>query len=94
MRYVREPEISFHEIEVSVKNENQTISFYSQEQQEDILYDFVQAKNHIFDWKAHILRSENQDLAKQDVLKSLDETSALITMDWARKFQCQKYREK
>ena len=57
-----------HEIEVSVKNENQTISFYSQEQQEDILYDFVQAKNHIFDWKAHIWRSENQDLAKQDVL--------------------------
>ena len=83
-----------HEIEVSVKNENQTISFYSQEEQEDILYDFVQAKNHIFDWRAHILRSENQDLAKQDVLKSLDETSALITMDWAMKFQCQKYREK
>ena len=54
-----------HEIEVSVKNENQTISFYSQEQQEDILYDFVQAKNHIFDWKAHILRSENQDLANK-----------------------------
>ena len=54
-----------HEIEVSaVKNENQTISFYSQEQQED----FFQAKNHIFDWKAHIWRSENQDLAKQDVL--------------------------
>ena len=54
----------------------------------------MQAKNHIFDWKAHILRLENQDLAKQDVLKSLDETSALITMDWAMKFQCQKYREK
>ena len=82
------------EIELSLKNESQTICFYSQEQQEDILYDFLQAKKHIFDWKAHILRSENQDLAKQDVLKSLDETSALITMDWAMKFQCQKYREK
>ena len=82
------------EIEVSLKNESQTICFYSQEQQEDILYDYLQAKKHIFDWKAHILRSENQDLAKQDVLKSLDETSALISMDWAMKFQCQKYREK
>jgi len=41
------------------------------------------------------LRAENQDLAKQDVLmKSLDETSALTTMDWAIRFQCQKYREK
>ena len=82
------------EIEASIRNENQAISFYSQEQQEDILYDFLEAKKHIFDWKAHILRSENQDLAKQDVLKSLDETSALITMDWAMKFQCLKYREK
>ena len=83
-----------HEIEVSVKNENQTIPFYSQEQQEDIFYGSFQAKNNIFDWKAHILRSENQDLAKQDVLKSLDEASALITMDWAIRLQCQKYREK
>ena len=55
---------------------------------------FSQSKKLIFDWKAHIMRSENQDQAKQDVLKSLDETSTLITMDWAMKFQWQKYREK
>ena len=82
------------EIEISLHNEQGTLHFYSTEQQEDLLYDFLQAKKHIFDWKAHILRSENQDQAKQDVLRSLDETSALITMDWAMKFQCQKYREK
>ena len=82
------------EIEICLKNESQSISFYSKEHQEDIVYDFLQAKKYIFDWKAHILRSENQDLAKQDVLRSLDATSALITMDWAMKFQCQKYREK
>ena len=77
------------EIEICLKNESQSTSFYSKEHQEDIVYDFLQAKKYIFDWKAHILRSENQDLAKQDVLRSLDATSALITMDWAMKFQCQ-----
>ena len=82
------------EIQTCVKNESQSISFYGKEHQEDVMYDFLQAKKHIFDWKAHILRSENQDLAKQDVLRSLDATSALITMDWAMKFQCQKFREK
>ena len=82
------------EIEICLKNESKSICFYSKEHKEDIFYDFLQAKKHIFDWKAHILRSENHDLAKQDVLRSLDATSALITMDWEMKFQCQKYREK
>ena len=83
------------EIQTCVKNESQSIQFYGKEHQEDIIYDdFLQTKKHIFDWKAHILRSENQDPAKQDVLRSLDATSALITMDWAMKFQCQKFREK
>ena len=59
--------------------------FMAKKHQEDIIYDFLQAKKHIFDWKAHILRSENQDLAKQDVLRSLEATSALITMDWTMK---------
>ena len=82
------------EIEVSLKTQSQKVCFYSKEQQDDILFDFSQSRKLIFDWKAHIMRSENQDQAKQDVLKSLDETSTLITMDWAMKFQCQKYREK
>ena len=82
------------EIEVLLKNQSQNVCFYSKEQQDDILFDFSQSKKLIFDWKAHIMRSENQDQAKQDALKSLDETSTLITMDWAMKFQCQKYREK
>lgn len=82
------------EIEVSLKNQSQNVRFYSKEQQDDILFDFSQSKKLIFDWKVHIMRSENQDQAKQDALKSLDETSTLITMDWAMKFQCQKYREK
>ena len=82
------------EIQTWVKNESQIISFYGKGHQEDIIYDFLQPKKHIFDWEAHIVRSENQDLAKQDVLRSLDATSALTTVNWAMKFQCQKFREK
>ena len=62
------------EIENSLQNEKGTLCFYSTEQQGDLLYDFLQAKKDLFDWKAHILRSENQEQAKNDVLSSLDHT--------------------
>ena len=41
------------EIEICLKNESKSICFYSKEHQEDIVYDFLQAKKHTFDWKAH-----------------------------------------
>ena len=69
---------------------------YSKEYQEDLLYDFEQARTDILQWKAHILRSVNQEKAKQDVMRNLnrDESSALVVMDWAMKFLQIKYREK
>ena len=48
-------------------------SMYSKEYQEDLLYDFEQARTDIFQWKSHILRSVNQDKAKQDVIRNLNE---------------------
>ena len=115
------------EIQSCVKNESQSISFYAKNIK-NIIYDFLQAKKHIFDCKAHILHCETQDLAKQDVLRPLfffysnktlfqyyktdtahytlypilitivlrplDATSALITMERAMKFQCQTFGEK
>ena len=47
-----------------------------------------------FQWKAHILRAENQDKAKVDALKALTSESILVVMDWAMKFKQMKYREK
>lgn len=41
-------------IQTCVKNESQSIYFYGKEHQEDVIYNFLQAKKHIFDWKAHI----------------------------------------
>lgn len=69
---------------------------YSKEQQDDLLYDFKQARSDILQWKAHIIRSVNQEAAKQDQMKMISNNpnSALIVMDWAMKFLQLKYREK
>ena len=63
-------------------------------QKEDILHDFGLAKNVILAWKAHILRSENQECGKQAVLETLDDSSILVVIDWAMKFLQMRYREK
>ena len=67
---------------------------FSQEKREDLLRDFNQAQDSILKWKAHILRSVNQEKAKQQVLDDLDNSSVLIVADWAMKFQQRRYREK
>ena len=67
---------------------------YNEEQKHDMCYAFSQDRDNIFKWKSHILRSVNQDMAKQNLLLSLDDTSAIIIMDWAMKFLQCKYREK
>ena len=74
--------------------ESPEISLYGKEQKEDLLYDAKQAQDMVLQWKAHILRAENQDRAKQDVLRSLQSDSILVLMDWAMKFNQMKYREK
>ena len=42
--------------------------------------DFDRAKADILQWKAHIIRSVNEEQAKQDSKKSVDATSAVIIM--------------
>ena len=65
-----------------------------QEQMEDMLHDLKQSSKDILSWKAHILRSIHQDMAKEDILDKLDESTALIVMDWAMKYLPTRYREK
>ncbi|KAK3750832.1 hypothetical protein QZH41_007146 [Actinostola sp. cb2023] len=54
----------------------------------------AQAKVFIFTWKAHVLRSENQEEAKQTAVASLKDDSIMIVMDWAMKFVQMRHREK
>ena len=61
-----------------------------------LLYDLKLAQTDIFEWKSHIVRSVNQEAAKQDQLKTIstNQNCALVIMDWAMKFLQLKYREK
>lgn len=60
---------------------------------EELAFMVKQAKANILAWKAHILRSINQDAARVDVLQSLDESSVFVVQDWAMKYLPRKYRE-
>ena len=65
----------------------------TEEELDDLRYDYHQAVQNIHAWKAHQLRSVRQDMARTDILDTLDESSVLVTQDWAMKFLPQKYRE-
>lgn len=80
--------------EIESKCQDKTTIKCDEERREDILYDVKNSKKSIEKWKAHILRSENQDRAKQDALRCVDANSIVILIDWAMKFTQIKYREK
>ena len=67
---------------------------YTKDSKEELVHDFEEAYEHIQKWKSHILRSINQERAKQNVLDNLDESSVLIVADWAMKFERTRFREK
>lgn len=63
------------------------------ELKEELLFIVEKSKQDITSWKAHLLRSVNQDEARVDIIDKLDETSVLLVQDWAMKFLPRKYRE-
>ena len=64
------------------------------DQRDDILHDLRQAKKDILEWKSHRMRSVNQEKAKEEMISRLDDSTVMVMMDWAMKFQQTKYREK
>lgn len=62
-------------------------------EKDEMKFQGEQSMQKISVWKAHILRSSNQDQARLDVLESLNPTSAPLVLDWAMKFLLKKYRE-
>ena len=56
-------------------------------------YQISEARQNIQAWKAHLLRSINQDAARHEILENLDAKSIFLTMDWAMKFLPRKFRE-
>ncbi|CAF1019742.1 unnamed protein product [Didymodactylos carnosus] len=55
------------------------------EEKNEVLYDFNQARKAIIEQCRHVLRSVQQDAAKAEDIKSLDEETAYLTIDWAQK---------
>ena len=60
---------------------------------EELEFRVKNAKTAVMAWKAHLLRSVNQDEARVQVLEELDETSVFIVQDWAMKYLPRKFRE-
>ena len=77
--------------EVSKKLENADMN---EEQRARLNFEFNGCVGAINSWKAHLLRSTNQEEAKEDALTQLDEETCLIIIDWAMKYLPQHYREK
>ena len=63
------------------------------EQQSQVTFDVTHAVEAIANWKAHMLRTVDQEQAKEETLGALNNQSVLVIMDWAMKYLPQRYRE-
>ena len=76
-----------------------SISEYSskindKEKEDDLRYEADIAEVKIKEWKAHIMRAQNQEQSKRNILLSLQQNEVFVILDWAMKFTQMKFREK
>ncbi|KAL9966690.1 hypothetical protein ACROYT_G024802 [Oculina patagonica] len=65
----------------------------SSDVKEELCFVMRKARKDIVNWKAHLLRSVNQEEARLSQLDALDSTSIVSVQDWAMKFLPRKFRE-
>ena len=63
-------------------------------QAKDYLYETKNAAAKIFEQRGHILRAENQDQYKRQIIDTLKRDETFIIVDWTMKFIAMKFREK
>ncbi|XP_063435730.1 uncharacterized protein LOC134716650 [Mytilus trossulus] len=63
------------------------------ENKDAVLFQVESAVDSITDWKAHIMRSRNQEDARLDLVRDLKNGQVLVTCDWAMKMLPRKYME-
>ena len=80
------------EIQCSISEYSSKIN--DKEKEDDLRYEADIAEVKIKEWKAHIMRAQNQEQSKQNILLSLQENEVFIILDWAMKFTQMKFREK
>ena len=71
---------------------DKNLNFYSKDHKDDLLYDIEKVSDDVKKWKAHIMRTVNQEMAKQDIIENLDSNTCIL--DWAMKFLQLRFREK
>ncbi|VDI29911.1 Hypothetical predicted protein [Mytilus galloprovincialis] len=72
---------------------SKTITYDNDDQRDDTMYTISESVRAVHEWKKHILRSVNQDMARKSVLENLKEDEMLVERDWALKFIPMQYRE-
>ncbi|CAC5407948.1 unnamed protein product [Mytilus coruscus] len=72
---------------------SKTINYDNDDQRDDTMYTISENVKAVQEWKKHILRSVNQDMARKSVLENLKEDEMLVERDWAMKFIPMQYRE-
>lgn len=77
-------------VKVSKAVENSSLT---ESDKEDANYTCKEAISSINAWKAHQLRSVNQDKARIDAVDQLNDENVLVVQDWAMKFLPRQYRE-
>ena len=65
----------------------------TEEEKGRLRFEYTESVRNIQAWKAHLLRSSNQEEAKQHILQKLDENACFAIMEWAMKFLPVQYRE-
>ncbi|CAC5400064.1 unnamed protein product [Mytilus coruscus] len=63
------------------------------ENKEAVMYTVEESILAVKKWKAHIIRSRNQEEARSSIVEDMTHTDVVITSDWAMKFLPRKYQE-
>ncbi|KAK3107372.1 hypothetical protein FSP39_012971 [Pinctada imbricata] len=69
------------------------IQYDNEDQKDDTLYIVTESVRAVREWKKHVLRTVNQDMARHNILQTLNDEEVLIERDWAMKFLPMLYRE-
>ena len=72
---------------------NCVLTHTRKDQREEIAHDVETAIKKVQEWKAHIMRTAHQQVAKATVLDEMTLTQVFIVMDWAMKFLPVCFRE-
>lgn len=73
--------------------EDYILEINDKELREELSYDYGLSWNSIFEYMGHKIRAVQQEQQKQNYIEAMDQSTALLTIDWSQKILPQQYRE-